>query len=247
MSRRARRISSSGIYHVMLRGVNKQSIFEDDEDNKKFLQILTLCKELCKFELYGYCLMSNHVHLLLKETDETISQIIKRIASRYVWWFNKKYSRCGHLFQERYKSETVDDDKYFVTVLRYIHQNPVLAGICTFISAYKWSSYDEYIRKSAIIDINLALEVIGESNFKNFMNEFGNDVYLEFDNTKKTLTDREVAERIEESFGLGALILQSEKPEVKEHMCREILKIEGVSTRQLARVTGIPVNTIWNL
>ena len=79
--------------------------------------------------LYAYCLMSNHIHLLIREREDTIGMAIKRIASSYVYYYNHKYSRDGHLFRERFKSEPVNDMAYFVILLRYIHQNPVKAGI----------------------------------------------------------------------------------------------------------------------
>mgnify|MGYP000862516675 CR=1 FL=1 len=81
--------------------------------------------------------MSNHVYLLLTETEEPISVAIKRICSSYVYWYNWKYGRCGHLFQERYKSETVENDAYLLTELRYIHQNPVKAGLSRSIRDYR--------------------------------------------------------------------------------------------------------------
>ena len=108
MPRTARKKSSTGIYHVMLRGINRQSIFEDDEDNEKFLQTIKDCKDVSEFELYGYCLMGNHVHLLLKEGKESLELVFKRIGARYVFWYNWKYRRCGHLFQDRFKSEAVE-------------------------------------------------------------------------------------------------------------------------------------------
>jgi len=83
MPRSARKKSTTGIYHVMLRGINRQRIFEDDEDYEKFLQTMYLCKTLSGFELYGYCLMGNHVHLLIKEVNESLDLIFKRIGSRY--------------------------------------------------------------------------------------------------------------------------------------------------------------------
>ena len=231
----------------MMRGINRQSIFSDDEDNGKFLTTLSDCKALCGFELYGYCLMGNHVHLLLKETDEDIGQIVKRISSRYVIWFNRKYMRSGHLFQERFKSETVNNDKYFVTVLRYIHQNPKLARLCESISDYKWSSYNEYIKKSRIVNTDFALELIGKKDFERFMTESSNDVCLEDTVPRKVFTDIEVADIIEKRFNIKALMVQNEKREKIEHICKEILKVEGISTRQLARVTGISTNIIWTL
>jgi len=231
----------------MIRGINKQSILSDDEDNEKFLTVLNDCKELCRFELYGYCLMSNHVHLLLKEADESIGQIVKRISSRYVLWFNRKYMRSGHLYQERYRSEAVDDDQYFVTVLRYIHQNPKASGLCESISDYKWSSYNEYITQCKVVNIEFALSLIGKENYVGFMNESNKDSCLEYTIVKKTLTDAEVAEIIEAKFKVNALMVLNEKREIAEYICKEVLKIEGISTRQLSRVTGIPINFIWKL
>jgi REP element-mobilizing transposase RayT len=109
LPRNPREVSKSGVYHIMLRGINRQTIFEDDEDIQRLLETIARYKEICKYELYAYCIMSNHVHLLMKETEETISNAIKRISGSYVFWYNKKYERCGHLFQERYKSEAVDN------------------------------------------------------------------------------------------------------------------------------------------
>jgi putative transposase len=121
MPRVARGRSSSGIYHIMLRGINRQIIFEDEEDKTRFLETLRKYKDISKYQLYVYCLMDNHIHLLVKESGETISEAIKRISSSYVYWYNTKYERCGHLFQDRFKSEIVENTTYFFTVLRYIY------------------------------------------------------------------------------------------------------------------------------
>jgi len=129
LARVARERSRTGIYHIMLRGINRQTIFKDNQDRVRFLDTLGEYKNICEFVFYGYCLMDNHVHLLIKETKESVSDIIKRICSSYVYWYNAKYKRCGHLFQERFKSEVVETDSYFLTVLRYIHQNPLKAKI----------------------------------------------------------------------------------------------------------------------
>lgn len=118
MPRQQRKKSSSGIYHVMLRGINQQQIFHDDEDNKKFIKVLADCKAVSEFEIFAYCLMRNHVHILIKEGKEPLDLIFKRIGGRYVYWYNTKYNRVGHLFQDRYKSEPVETDEYFLMVLR---------------------------------------------------------------------------------------------------------------------------------
>ena len=166
MSRRPRVTSGTEIYHVMMRGINHQNIFEEPEDFYQFINILdrmctqyddegNSCGTNCIY--YAYCLMSNHFHLLIRERDEKVGDTIKRIAGAYVYYYNHKYLRDGHLFKERFKSEPVrsalpllqptgrkNDLAYFTTLLRYIHQNPVKAGIVTQIKDYKYSSWCEY-------------------------------------------------------------------------------------------------------
>ena len=92
----------------MLRGINRQQIFENAEDKGKFLNIVRDCKAKSQFKLYAYCLMGNHVHLLLQVEGEPLEQVIKRIGSKYVYWYNTKYQRIGHLFQDRFKSEPIE-------------------------------------------------------------------------------------------------------------------------------------------
>lgn len=99
MPRQARKKSESGIYHVMLRGINQQQIFEDEEDYEKYLQILRECKAVSGFKLFAYCLMGNHVHLLIKPEQEPLEQVFKRIGGRYVYWYNVKYQRLGIYFK----------------------------------------------------------------------------------------------------------------------------------------------------
>jgi REP element-mobilizing transposase RayT len=123
----------------MLRGIDKRNIFLDDEDRMKFIEKLLMAKKTAGFKLYGYCLMDNHVHLLIGEQEETgIS--IKRITVGYVRWHNSKHERTGHLFQNRYMSEVVETEGYLINVLRYIHQKPVKAKITNYAKDYPWSS-----------------------------------------------------------------------------------------------------------
>lgn len=152
MGRKPRTLSSTGIYHICIRGVNKQRIFEYIEDYKGFFTILRQARntdtfgnvlETPNFELFAYCLMDNHVHLLLATNELTISEIIKRISSSYARFFNNRYNRVGHLFQDRFRSETCEDKKYLFILLRYIHFNPIKAGVCLKPEDYPHSSYRE--------------------------------------------------------------------------------------------------------
>ncbi|MCF6466718.1 transposase, partial [Clostridium sp. Cult2] len=201
MARLPREKSEIGIYHVMLRGINKQIIFEDNGDRDKFLTTLGSFKGEDNYDIYAYCLMDNHVHILIKEKNDNISTAIKRICSSYVYWYNSKYERCGHLFQERFKSEVVNSNGYLLTVLRYIHQNPIKAGIASTISEYKWSSYNEYISEPNLVNTDFVLNLFcpnrkkAKDLFIDFNSENNYDKCMDYGDIIK-LTDKEVKEYI---------------------------------------------------
>lgn len=244
MPRVGRKKSRSGIYHIVLRGINRQIIFEDEKDSIKFLDTLKEYQETSGYKLYAYCLMGNHIHLLLKEEQEELGIIMRRIGASYVYWYNWKYERCGHLFQDRFKSETVEDERYFLTVLRYIHQNPVKAGIVNDVASYKWSSYSEYIGKNTIIDIDFALSIFNNNrekaieSFKEFHQIENDDVCIDIEENKR-LTDIEAIGIIKKTCHVGHCneIQELDKNERNKYL--KILKEKGLSTRQIARLTGI--------
>ena len=146
MPRYARMKAGSGIYHVMVRGINRQAIFEDDEDRDKFIDILEKLMLEGSAAMLGYCLMSNHVHLLLREGKDPLDRTLKRIGVPYAFYFNRKYARSGHLFQDRFKSEPIYDDAHLATVIRYVHMNPVKAEIVKSPEDYQLSSFRAYLQ-----------------------------------------------------------------------------------------------------
>ena len=240
MPRQARKKSESGIYHVMLRGINQQQIFEDTEDCDKFIQILQESKAVSDFKIFAYCLMSNHIHLLIKFEKEPIEQVFKRIGARYVYWFNVKYQRVGHLFQDRFKSEPVEDDSYFLTVLRYIHQNPVKAGICKNVEDYKYSSYQEYIEKPWLVDVDFVFDMISKKEFIKYNNEANFDKCLEVEETPKIRVTDEQAKRIIKKVSNCENLAEFQKLDSKsrdEYIA--IFKQNGLSIRQISRLTGV--------
>lgn len=163
MARKLREKSNSGVYHVMVRGVNKQNIFENTGDYMKMMGILKDlhmdfvvdgCHKNDAFAIYAYCLMPNHIHLLLKEGEKvSVSEVMRRVNVRYAAYYNQKYKRVGHLFQNRFRSEVVDDDSYMAVLLRYIHQNPLKGGLVEDLTNYPWSSWREYMGWSNGFDI----------------------------------------------------------------------------------------------
>lgn len=246
MVRKAREKSSTGIYHIMLRGINRQDIFNDDEDRIKFIQALEKYKDVSEYEVYGYCLMSNHIHLLIKEGKEPIGNTMKRIGVSYVYWYNIKYERYGHLFQDRYKSETVEDDKYLMMVLRYIHQNPLKAGMVESVDSYKWSSYRDYAEgKNTLVNTKFIYNILSPdpNNAVNILKEFMNEV-----NEDKCLDDKPRRRQIsdEEAKKIIKKITKSDNPQTLQQMNKadrdaiiRKLKQRGVSIRRLARITGL--------
>ena len=253
MPRTARQKSESGIYHIMLRGINQQDLFEDDDDRHKFIQTLSLFKEKSKYKIYAYCLMSNHIHILMKEEDEPISLVIKRLSSSYVYYYNWKYCRCGHLFQDRFKSEVVENDNYFLTVLRYIHQNPIKANIIRILEGYKWSSYNEYIDTKKIVDIDFALDIFSKDRtvaiqrFISFSNEENQDQCLEY-HVSKRIDDTEAREIIKKTARVKNINeVQSFKKDKRDEIIKNIKNIDGLSIRQIARITGFSYNFLLKL
>ncbi|HZJ76231.1 MAG TPA: transposase [Oscillospiraceae bacterium] len=249
MPRTAREKSSTGTYHVMLRGINHQVIFEDDEDCQKYLDTLKAYQETSSYIIYAWCLMGNHLHLLIKEGAEDLGSVFKRIGASYVYWYNWKYGRRGHLYQDRFKSEVVENDSYFLTVIRYIHQNPLKAGIVKDIADYRWSSYGEYTGKPRICNTDFALNMFSNDRekavelFKEFNSEENRDQCLDY-NQNIRLNDTEAGIFIRNISGVQSPteIQRFEKAKRNEIIkrCRE----EGLSIRQIERLTGVSFGVI---
>ncbi len=222
----------------MLRGINRQQIFEDEEDRQHFIETLESYKDICGYTIYGYCLMGNHIHILLKEGKEDLTLVFKRIAGHFVYWYNWKYHRCGHLFQDRFKSEPVEDDSYFLTVLRYIHQNPVKAGICKKPEEYPYSSMRDYLSFSVLVDTSFALSIIPMDQFITYHQELNEDKCLEIEDHFR-LTDNEaqaLIRKIARCNNASEFQLLDVK---KRNLYIHKLHKAGLSIRQICRLTGI--------
>lgn len=251
MPRKPRVISSSHIYHLILRSVNRQNIFLDEADSMRFLETIKKYKAICKFEIFAYCIMSNHIHILIRENEDTISNIIQRISSSYVLWYNKRHKRCGHLFQERFRSEAVESEDYFLTALRYIHRNPVKAHIVSDPIKYKWSSYKEYCGKPSIADTDFALDILSADRrialyeFQDFNTQNNEDICLDLDdNYPQGIPDRKLHDCLR-SIGIdnSNKFLQLDKAS-RLDILNKLNIVDGISIRQLSRVLGVSRSVI---
>ena len=142
---RNHRIEYSGaIYHVIQRGNNKSYIFQDEEDKLQLLYLIEKYKEEMMYEILAFVIMDNHYHIIIKTLEQPIHKIMRLINTQFSKYYNKKNNRCGHTFQNRYKGIVVEDDRYLLSLVRYIHKNPLKAKICKKMQDYKYSSDNLY-------------------------------------------------------------------------------------------------------
>lgn len=255
MPRKSRESSGTGIYHVMLRGINRQNIFYDVNDYETFLESLRRLahpEDECHRPqpthciVYAYCLMPNHVHLLLQEKEESLASVMKSLGVAYAWHYNKKYQHMGPVFQDRFRSEPVNDNAYFFTLLRYIHQNPLKAGLTENVADYHWSSWREFegidiICNTKPITNRMPIDELRELVFEPLPNTAS---ILDIENERRRRTDEEVCQLLVSSFGLrqvqDVLLLSRERQKDVIRMAREY----GASIRQIERLTGIGFSII---
>jgi REP element-mobilizing transposase RayT len=264
MPRRSRESSGTGIYHVMLRGINRQNIFYDVNDYGTFLESLRKLVHPTDEQhrplpshciVYAYCLMPNHVHLLLQEKDEGLAFVMKSLGVAYAWHYNKKYQHLGPVFQDRYRSEPVNDNAYFFTLLRYIHQNPLKAGLVSDIRDYRYSSWNEYTGDVdpafGVCNTDSVLSRMPLNELKEFVNDPLPDEVICLDNDNEQprlrLSDDQVWEQIMKLTGTsdatGFQLLEREQQKI---IIRKIRRL-GASIRQLERLTGISRGVIQAL
>ena len=248
----------------MMRGINHQVIFEDEEDNRFFLDCLfrmgfindddgTPIAQGCTY--YAYCLMGNHFHLLIREREETIAQTIKRIADAYVYYYNRKYRRSGHLFKERFRSEPVNDMDYFTTLLCYIHQNPVKAGIVASVKDYAYSSWHEYsgevFPQAQICHVEAVLRRMPVEELSELVNTPLPEKMGIIDIDDEVVRHRLSEEQVKQLLAMysqtsnATEFQQLGRPHQSEII--NLLRKQGASIRQLERLTGLSRGLISRL
>ncbi|EIJ80472.1 hypothetical protein PB1_08932 [Bacillus methanolicus PB1] len=150
MVRKRRQWYPGATYHIFSRGIRKLPIFYDDEDRKVYLEQMLKVRERYPFKLHCYCLMTNHIHLLLETDQVPPSDIIRLLHTRYAIYFNHRHQLSGHVFQGRYTAKIIDSLTYFLEASRYIHRNPIEAGMAEKAQDLLWSSYIAYIESSVL-------------------------------------------------------------------------------------------------
>lgn len=194
MARKPRIEFYGAFYHVITRGNQRQKIFKGLEDYERYLQYLSNYKDRYHYLLYAYVLMANHVHLLIETQGNPLSKILQGINQSYTMYFNRKYRTVGHLFQGRYKAILCEQDRYLLGLIKYIHHNPIRAGITKTLKAYPWSSHHAYVGETSpyglvdtgqVLGLFSARKGVARRHYQEFMGDEkgfkGEEVYATVD------------------------------------------------------------------
>lgn len=258
MSRQIRKHSRSGIYHILLRGIDK--LFRDDEDRGAFINTVYAKSIERDFLVFAYCLMDDHVHLLINTGNDELSRIMKSINVRYVHYFNKKYRRIGPLLQDRFKSEAIDSDTRLLGVIRHIHLNPVKAEAAKNPAGYLWSSYNAYMAEEefvgGLVDSCPILEMFSLDRkkaiplFAEYTGQVTCESFMEHQvltGVEKTIhSEKEAREYIKgflQEWDRTILALLKDK-NLRNRLLRELKAKSSLSVRQIAELFGIDRNIV---
>ena len=264
MPRAPRHTTSTGIYHVMMRGINHQVIFEDTEDYQYFMECMERfgisyddeglpAGQNCTY--YAYCLMSNHFHLLLREREEKVGQTLKRIADAYVYYYNRKYMRSGHLFKERFRSEPVDTIHQFTALLSYIHRDPVKVGLAKRAGDYPYSSWGEYsgavFPQARLCHVEAVLKQVPFERLNKLVCQSQpadiKIMDIEDEKTLHRLSDAQVKELIAQHSGTANTSSFQHLDRLRQTEIIRLLRSQGASIRQLERLTGLSRGLIFRM
>lgn len=250
MTRQARLESPTGYYHIMVRGINKDKIFKTEKEKEKIISIIKekIREEPC--QIAAYCIMDNHLHMIIICEKSVLTNVMRRINISYAMSYNRKHKRIGPVFQERFKSEGISDERYLYGAIRYIHNNPVKGHITSKAEEYKWSSMREYINKEGIILIDKDIKqqvlngFLSDKEFMEFHNLQDEEEYLDM---KEEIDDRKEkeAEEIMNVFFQEKGITDSKQFHNKEELIIKLLDETKLSYRKIAELTESSLNKVY--
>ncbi|MCQ2508209.1 MAG: transposase [Dorea sp.] len=247
MPRHARTFSSTNIYHVVIKGADHQLLFEENKDYRKYLEFLSYYKEQLNFELFAYCLMDNHVHLLIRHPENiSLESIFRRLNTSYASWFNFKYQRTGFVQDGRYFSDPVETRRHLLNVVRYIHFNPTKAGLEEYPGkAHVWSSFSDYLDDAEhLTDTQFVLELLGSIEEFTNLHSAEPDDELDINAARKRIPDEAALEIIKEICNLTSVLDFQKLSLAERDKFVLILHEHNISIRQMNRLTGVSKGVI---
>ena len=245
MSRIARRLAGSGFYHVVIRGNGRRILFEKDEDKEFYLKLLERYGQQYEIEYLAWCLMENHVHLLICDATNSMGKAMHDISGLYASYYNRRHEHVGGVYQGRYSSRPIETDNDLLNVVRYIHQNPLKARLTKTLD-YPWSSYDDYLRGGVLTSTKRVLELLGGvDGFREFCSRMDDDVSKQIEkDSMGRLTDAEALERAKRILGEGLFNKLDRLARRDRDECLYCLFVNGLYVNQIARITGFGRNIV---
>ena len=249
MARKLRRNSKTGAQHIALKGHDSRIVFHDDEDRQDFLNSLSNACKKYKINILEYCLMDNHVHLVLHGQIDLMGKVFQSLGASFGQRHNRKYQREGSVWKSRYFSNPIDSFKELALVAAYIYNNPIAAGLTQTQAAYRWSSYKYLDCKNAQIVNNKALDdLVSIDEIKLITAEHAYSKYGIYDGMKDVfprprLLDTKVQDIASAFLKKKRLSVSIEAiTSIKEKFQNELIKKlfkAGSNCSQIARVTGL--------
>jgi len=249
MSRQARVISETGYYHIIMRGNNKDTIFKREQDKEYFLEYLKQLESEGLIAVVTWCLMDNHVHLVVKAEPDALTIAFKRLNIKYAMMYHREHKTVGHVFQDRYKSEPIETDETMLLVTRYIHQNPVKAKMIKAIETYKWSSYQRYLNKNLTESMAYVKGLFNNSNaeFEQFHKVMDNREYMEIKEDQLKYREERSQRIITDCCNKYGIVDAKEihgNKEILEEIVKEMIESSGMSLRKIAEFIGVSFSTV---
>jgi len=247
MPRQARTISNSGVYHIMIRGINKEQIFKNETYKIKLKEIIKEIIEEVEFYVIAYCIIDNHMHLLIKAEENELTKAMKKLNVKYAMYYNYSEKRYGHVFQDRFKSEAVEDDEYMLGVLRYIHNNPVKAKMAADILKYRWSSANDYVNENYdIINIKYLKEILNifknKDDFIKFHYVKDDNLYIDTKEEEEENIQSIISKVIENYIDENHIVdKQQVTLDQKEELAKKLLNIDTITYRDIAEICNLTV------
>lgn len=245
--RAARAKSESGCYHVVAWGNGRQIIFESDADRTRFLHLLQERAGATGVSVIAWCLMDNHVHLILEDCANRLSEFMHVLLTRYAAYFNSRSGHVGHVFQERFFSEPIESDRHLLAAVRYVHLNPERAGI-SGAESYAWSSFGEYVGRqgaAALSRTQTVLDIVqGAKGFRRLCEadaEPGLPMTCRCDEEGELLS---IANGILRDAGMGEASEVGGLPRERRDDALRLLRRAGFSIRRIERMTGVGRGTV---
>jgi len=250
MSRIARQCYEAKFFHIMVQGWRKEKIFEEIQFKEKYLSLMLNISEKANVVILAYCIMDNHTHILIYvDKNEYLTKFMQKINTSFAIYYNKKKDRCGYVFRDRYRCQVILTQAHLETCIRYIHNNPVDAGICKNMSDYDFSTYNQYINKDGIINdevIKLCFHNVEDYKIRLNYTEFSKD-FIDVDNEFGYKKWDDCEDVLKEIMKRESIKLEDINDLKKVEIAKEILKRCRITKKKVAELLRIERSKLTRL